>query len=300
MHRGRAQQHAPRRLRHCGIVSRGCASLLLGLAALSTAFAHPGNGVVMDRDGAIYYTDLKQVWQVASDGTQSIVVPRVHTHELYLDADGNLYGEHLSYDGPATDTWHHRVWRRAPDGTVSDIIATRPGFRDDYDDFHFVRDGRGNMYWADHTDVAILRRRAPDGTVATLGEFESAGWITAAQDGTIYLVEDRALKRVTPAGNVTKLTSALYDWKISHLFGLDRHSVMGLWTDPSDNVYAAVLAESVVKKVDRNGRVEVVVRSPPPWRPTGGVVSPNGDLWILEYAGTDARVRRIPQGVLTR
>ena len=90
------------------------------------AGAHPGVGIVVDSRGNVFYTDLKNVWRVAPDGGRSIAVANVHSHELYLDAADNLYGEHLWYDGEKSNRWGHRVWRRSPDGQVTDIIKARP------------------------------------------------------------------------------------------------------------------------------------------------------------------------------
>ena len=110
--------------------------LLVAIACLP-ANAHPGVGIVEDSAGNIFYTDLAKVWRIAQDGTRSIAVPGVHTHELCLDAEDTLYGEHLWYEGDATKTWGHRVWKRTKDGVVRDVIPAREGFLTDYS---FVRD----------------------------------------------------------------------------------------------------------------------------------------------------------------
>jgi sugar lactone lactonase YvrE len=69
---------------------------------------------------------------------------------------------------------------------------------------------------------------------------------------------------------------------------------MGLWTDGARNVYAAVYGTGEVKRVAPDGRVTVVARSTLPWSPTGGMIGPDGSLWILEYSITNAvRMRRI-------
>lgn len=69
---------------------------------------------------------------------------------------------------------------------------------------------------------------------------------------------------------------------------------MGLWTDRIGNVYVAVFGGRMVKKVTPFGEVTVVAESSIPWGPTGGLVAPNGDLWLLEYSLTNSvRVRRI-------
>lgn len=135
---------------------RGVAFIALFFFASSIAAAHPGVGIVMDSKGNVYYTDLKQVWRIAPDGKRSIAVRDVHTHELYIDRQDNLYGEHLWYEGDATKKWGHRVWRLSPDGTLTDIIPARRGFLDDYDDFHFVHDQNGTMYWAVRGDVKVV------------------------------------------------------------------------------------------------------------------------------------------------
>jgi hypothetical protein len=49
----------------------------------------------MDSRGNFFYTDLSHVWKIAPSGAKSIALRGVHTHELYLDREDNLYGEHL-------------------------------------------------------------------------------------------------------------------------------------------------------------------------------------------------------------
>src|SRR6185436_5881641 len=92
------------------------------------SIAHPGIGVVEDSRGNIFYTDLEQVWKVAPNGVKSIAVPNVHTHELFLDENDNLFGEHLWYNGDATKTWGHYVWKFTKNGQFQKIIPNTNGF----------------------------------------------------------------------------------------------------------------------------------------------------------------------------
>src|SRR5262249_6723135 len=96
--------------------------VMLGALLAAPALAHPGGGIVVDGGGNIFYTDLKQVWKIAPDGRKSVAVPNVHTHELCLDSGGNLFGEHLWYEGEATNRWGHRVWRLTPEGRLENVI----------------------------------------------------------------------------------------------------------------------------------------------------------------------------------
>ncbi len=274
---------------------------ILCLAAVlltgATAFAHPGIGIVMDSRGNVFYTDLKQIWKISPDGKKIIAVPNVHTHELYIDAQDNLYGEHLWYEGEAIDKWGHRVWCLKADGTLLQIIPPREGFREDYKDFFFVRDLAGNMYWADRGQPLVIRKRTPDGTIMDLcktHDFREVRWMTVSAEGTVYLTDDDKLRRITSDGEVSTIARDLKERSFFERIWGDQHNLMGLWLDAKDNVYITVNSARKVKRVSRDGKVEVVARSSAPWSPTGGFVAPNGDLWLLEYGGNfTARARRI-------
>ena len=276
-----------------------CTALLAYLTLFSgLAGAHPGVGIVMDSRGNVFFTDLKRVWRVAPDGRKSVAVPNVHTHELCLDADDNLYGEHLWYEGDRTGKWGHRVWKLAPTGQVTDVIAAREGFLTDYS---FVRDKAGNMYWADRGTPTKIRKRAPDGRISDLlaAPFANVRWMTAARDGTVYLIDYRGragndVVRVSTAGRMETVVRALYQSGFSILPNSNLHDVMGLAEDKDGNIFVAVAGDRTVRKVTSPGAVTVAAKSPGPWSPTGVLPAANGDLWVLEYGAVNAvRVRRI-------
>jgi len=261
-------------------------TFFLLLMSTAVAFAHPGVGIVMDSRGNVFYSDLKHVWKLTPDGSKSIAVRNVHTHELYIDPQDNLYGEHLWYEGDATKKWGHRVWRLSANGTLSDVISARQGFLDDFDDFHFVHDRHGNMYWADRGDSSFIRKRPLGGAVTTIAgdKFRNIRWMTVTAEGTVYIVDTHDLVSISPNGVVRTVVRNLVENKKPFLFFRNEHAIMGLWADSKDNVYAAVSADQLVKRISPDGSVDVVARSTTPWSPTGGLVAPNGDLWLLEDA----------------
>lgn len=260
-------------------------ALVFAFAAALPLFAHPPVTVVVDRQGYAYYSDLNHVWRVAPDGTKTIAVPNVHTHELYLDAQGNLFGEHLWYEGERTDKWGHYVWRRGTDGKIVKVIPDRAGFLENYS---FVRDAAGNMYFADRGRKRVQKRAANGTTTVVASNFQNIRWMSAASDGTVYLVDKTNLVRITPRGEATVVTRRLAR---SPLAGM--HSVMGLWTDRAGNVYAAVYDDDVVKRIAPDGKVTVAATSSGIWSPVGGAFAPNGDLLLLEWStANQARLRR--------
>jgi sugar lactone lactonase YvrE len=286
----------------CSVV----ASALVMLLAATAAHAHPGVGIVQDSRGNVFFTDLKQVWKVTPEGKKSVAVPGVHTHELCLDADDNLYGEHLWYEGDSTKKWGHRVWRLKRNGTLSDVIPAREGFLQDYS---FVRDRAGNMYWADRGAKTVVKKRSPDGKISihAQADFRGVRWMTAAPDGTLLLIDNGDLRRVSPEGKVTTVVTKLSSHDPAPVNVRSRHYHMGLWTDGKGNVYVAVAEERLVLRVQATPPAppwqggenrEVVARCPSGWAPSGGMVDRDGNLWLLEYSTAlfkpmDVRVRRI-------
>ena len=134
------------------------ACLLLCLAA-APARAHPGVGIVADRQNNVFYTDLVHVWRIAPNGSKSIAVRNVHSHELAIDSLGNLFGEDSEYLGG--DRYRHRVWRRSPDGRIADVIPWRDGF---WREYGFVRDrGRGHVLVQCPQRRCVIRKRTPEG-----------------------------------------------------------------------------------------------------------------------------------------
>jgi hypothetical protein len=272
---------------------KGLLCILVLMLAGTAAQAHPGVGIVKDSRGNLFYTDTKQVWKIAQDGKKSVAVPNVHTHELCLDAEDNLYGEHLWYEGEATKKWGHRVWCLKRDGTLVDVIPAREGFLRDYS---FLRDRAGNMYWADRAAQTVIKKRSPDGKINThaTADFRQVSWITVTPDGVLFLIDGGDLRRVAPDGKVSTVAVKLSERKPAPAEASNLNYHMGLWTDDEGNVYVAVARERLVLKARGAGASVVVARSRGSWSPSGGVFDRDGTLWLLEYSSTNAqRVRRI-------
>ncbi|MBI2681746.1 MAG: hypothetical protein HYX26_00750 [Acidobacteriales bacterium] len=284
---------------------RKAATGLLLLCSLP-ALAHPGIGIVVDKAGNVYFTDLKQVWKLAPDGTKTVAVPNVHTHELYLDAEGNLLGEHLWYESAQQKFWHY-PWKLTAHGKLERLAPPEAGF--DYK-YSLVRDAAGNQYLMREKRLFRLRPDGreelvaggaatnKDGTGAVAG-FTDVIWIYAARDGNLYLTDAGRLRRVLPAGEVRTLPAKFAGRKRATLWVQPRHALMGMAVDDAGNVFVANYGAGQVEKFGTDGKMTVFHRSTYPFGPTG--ITFSGDVaYVLEYAIDSVKVFKIAGGATTR
>lgn len=255
-----------------------------------SALAHPGIGIVMDSRGNVFYTDLKQVWKIAPDGHKTLAVRSVHTHELYLDEHDNLYGEHLWYNGERLDTWGHCVWKYSVNGPFEKIIPDRAGY---LTDFSFVHDDAGNWYRVDRDrECQTIYRTSRTGPeeLHTRECFSKIGWLRITREGDLIFIQDHhRLRKMDKSG------------KSKSVGFIASKGTMGLWDDAAGNIYTATYDDRTVRRFALDGQATEVYKTNLPWAPTGGLVAPNGDLWLLETnRQNEVRVERISKnGVKT-
>lgn len=269
-------------------------TVCISLCIITTmAYAHPGIGIVKDKKGNIYYSDLKQVWKISPDGKRTVVVPNVHTHELYMDSADNLFGEHLWYNGEQLNTWGHYVWSLKNDGSVVRIVEPKEGFLENYS---FVRDDAGNMYWVERWKVSRIKKKSPDGTVSTVaeGRWGDVRWMYATPSGNVYFTNWHNLYKADTAGNVTLMANDIDRTTAGSVPNGGSHNLYGIWTDRSENVYVAIMGGQMIKKITPEGVISVVLHTVTPWTPTGGIFDNAGNLYVLENSLTnEVRVRKI-------
>lgn len=262
---------------------------------LSSALAHPGIGIIMDSKGNVFYTDLIHVWKISPDGKRTIAVKDVHTHELHIDENDNLYGEHVWYEGEVTDKWGYYVWCLNNDGSLEQTIPPTEGFPINNT---LVRDFEGNQYWSEKLgDGEILKRRSAAGHILlhTDHEFKDIRWMHIPPGKkVVYLIDYLTLKKVSENGEVQIISNELREPTEPHAAVGDHHYLMGIWSDQKENIYVAAYGARKVKKIKPNGTMETIVESSKNWSPSGGLSAPDGTLWLMEFSVRNkTRVRKI-------
>lgn len=264
--------------------------------------AHPASGIVVDRKGQIFFSDLETVWKIDAQGKLTVFREGVsgrHVHELTIDEEDNIYGADISYD-PSTNPprWISSVWKMTPAGVITYIVAPT-----DHPPkgASIWRDRQGNTYLVDQDNhkkrETFLLKRTPDGQAARFaggaygqmdgrGEqarFSSIGGLAFGPDGSLYLADGGSLRKVLMDGTVKTLARDL-DVRGSGDDPLGYGSLFGVAVDEQENIYVADFGNRRVLKVAADGKVSTLVRPERPWSPTGIALAPTGDIYILEPA----------------
>ncbi len=267
--------------------------LLIIILIPLVAPAHPGIGIVKDSKGNIYYTDLKQVWKI-SKSNREIVVPNVHTHELYMDQSDRLLGEGGYYDG-ATKKFYHYVWVYKPDGDIDTLVGMREAYVNH--DFAFSRDDRGNEYYLKrflipHADTSHIYKKSPGAkeNVFATGNFRNVNWLYPQKNGSLLYVSGNSIYRVDSLQNIQLIKTGIGNKKPSYKFS-ENIVIWSVWQDTAQNIFAAVFSDQAVIRIDPNGKMEEVHKSNGNWAPLSGVFDNENRLWVLE--GSDKNEVRV-------
>lgn len=259
--------------------------------------AHPAWGIVADKSGRIYFSDLETIYIIDRAGKLSIFRAGTsgrHIHNLSIDADENVYGYENVYE-PQTEKHLRAVWKMSPGGEYTEIISLTDKMPLG---MSIWRDFEGNTYSVEPYNNEKLEskiiKRAPDGKTSFLaggkygfldGKKDEAqlGSITDmafGRDGAIYVTEGNRLRKIDRAGNV----KTIYPNQIS-AGGRQNADVssqfFGLESDNENNVLAADFANRRVLKISSDGAVSTLLTSEKDWSPIG-VTTFETAIYVLE------------------
>ena len=288
-------------------------SAALCLFSVGKVEAHEGWGIVVDRQGQVYFSDIptNTIWKITVEGKLEAAATNQHSHSLIKGDDGNIYGAHENGS----------VWRITPDGGFLEVLPPNGDFPLSLHSFFIDRDG--NIYSMNSGSVQSgqvkILRRTPDGQITTLtgntsgyadgrgseAKFTGIDGMDWAADGSLYLTDGVYVRRVAMDGLVTTVGGGVLT---SESWGED---LMGLTVAPRNEILVADYSNRRILKVASDGSAQTVLETGLIWSPTG-VALVGEDLYVLEHlrmplvflgnieVGAYIRVRKIsPDGAAT-
>lgn len=265
--------------------------VLLTLALLFPLLihAHPGSGIVVDRNGNVYFLDTGAgVWKIDRNGKVSRY-PGIAYHWMAIDQDGALKNVSL----PNFSRGGAVVERGGSDPTM--ILSS---------DFPVTIGRDGSLYypWLSGSQVSVYRL-SPSGKTSTLailpestesGPLQWLNGIAAGPDGSIYFAEDRAVRKISPQGKLSTIADSISPRGCASIPGIEGEDgpyLRGLAVDEKGTVYVAASGCGSVLKITPDGRISTILTATSPWSPTAVVLS-GKDLYVLEYLHKEGDNRR--------
>lgn len=246
-------------------------------------WAHEGWGIVVDKHGQVYFSDIptNTIWKIDRNGKLQVAVADQHSHALILGVNGDIYGSHEN----------GRVWKITADGFFTEILPPSNNFPLN---LHcFIVDNEGNIYSMNSNGVqsgqVMLLKRSPDGKITPIagskkgykngkGSKAQFLWIDGmawAPDSSLYITDGPYVRKVTLDGVVSTIGGKL----TSESLGED---LMGLTTNTNGDLYVADYSSRRVLKITNGEKIETILNSGNIWSPTGIAVV-GKELYVFEH-----------------
>jgi hypothetical protein len=257
--------------------------ILLSLLAASMLHAHPGSGIVVDRDGTIYITDTGSgIWKIDRQGNPSKIHGSLF-HWMAMDPTGGYAKADLSIlRTPQAE------FERPTAAGASPVLVTSS-------DYPVTFDSKGRLYWAPYrkdAPLAVMRASAGQApsqftTVNGSADGGALGWLNGIATGagdTILFTENNAVRRIDATGKIADIAKNI---RIDGCSATTVHEtpppmLRGLAVARDGGIYVAATGCRAVVRIAPGGDVSVVLRAEAPWAPTG-VAWREGKLHVLEY-----------------
>ena len=265
---------------HTSLTIRTLTRIVLCVLLAASVYAHPGSGIVIDKEGQVFFTDTGQgVWKIDRQGNLTHL-PASLFHWMTIDEAGYFAESQKNFG-----EWFERV---TPQSSKPALIMSS--------DFPLTINRDGNLYYADtRPRSARIVRRTPDGKESVLAAdeaFKGVTGIAAGPDGSLYITDAsrpdvNTIRKITMDGKLsqfasTEIVGAGRDSTINPPPEAEASYCRGLAVDSQGIVYVAATGRRRVLRITPGGDVSTILQAPSPWSPTGVAVF-GGEVYVLEW-----------------
>lgn len=293
-------------LGHLDLASWLLASCLWVLAFGSSAEGHPGDGLIVTKDGSIYFGSVHPmvggnhfggVWRLNAEGVVDCVFrSKREPSNVYLahGRDDRVYVSERYYlgEGGGIDNYQTELWRLGhEDDPPVRLLGPLPG-RAPIGEAAFLVDRDGSLI---HKQQHRIVRRTLSGDVQHLAgggrasvdggpheaRFDAIQKLAWGPGGDIYVLESDAVRIVTEKGEVRTLGSGFASMGERSDILRGGSIVFDIAVDSGGNAFIANWGKRLVLRVGADGKAKVIGRSESPWSPEG-VAAKEGEIFLFE------------------
>ena len=275
------------------------------ITATFSAVAHPGSGIIADKQGNIFVSVTGEwaagLWHIDPSG-KTKRISTTGAHWIALDTQNKFARSDL-------DSWFRQritpnLVRTLTGETNAAVLQT--------DGSPMVMNRDGSLYYIKGLELARL---SPDGKVKmvftqqafkeTVDRLGGIKGLARDESGMIYATCLSAVLKIKPEGSFTTTLHPVTvkdcdsDLPLNYASAEFAPHLTGLSVGPKGVIYAAATGCRRLVRISPQGQVNVVLKSEAPWSPTG-VALHGEDIYVLENtnANTDThewqhRVRKL-------
>jgi sugar lactone lactonase YvrE len=259
---------------------------------VTSSFAHPGSGIVVDKLGNIYFTDTgKGIWKISAQG-QLTYIPAPRFHWMTIDTIGTFAKSPKNFG-----QYFEKITAENADHSL--MMCS---------DFPLVENSDGNIYYAEtrHNSAKIIRR-TPGGQESVIAAdkiFEFINGIAAGQDGSIYITEASnpgisTIRKITMDGTVSVVATFRGNENVDSPLETTPSYCRGLFIDAQGFIYVAATGSRSVLKISPEGKISTILQESNPWTPTGVTVY-HGEVFVLEWHDVPASLSEVRTAYIPR
>lgn len=268
------------------ILQRAVLAFAAACALSIPAFAHPGSGIAVDKNGHVYFLDTGSgLWKIDTQGKLTKLSP-TRFHWLALDANNGFANARL------------------PTGASGEIekVGSNPAALI-ASDWPIAISQNGNLYFPTGSPGRLqIKQMSPTGNTSVFATLPAltkgspllhVNGITVGPNGELYYTENNSIRRINANGIVsTVATVPALDGgpSIPGIEADSRPHLRGLEVDEKGVMYVAASGDGRALKITPEGKVTTLVQTQSPWSPTGVALFGN-DVYVLEYLHTARDVR---------
>ena len=268
------------------IISVAIAMTCLAFAAL----AHPSSGIVVDREGNVYFSDLSRGLLKIDPQGKVTTISKEGGHWLALDTNGSF--AQIEFEKSAH--WPRWFKRRTTAGARPALITDGGS--------PLVVAPDGGLYYVCNDEQMIpggrqVARLTPDGNESLVSpalarlaeELGGIKGLALGPDGSLFLSYPKAVLVLGRDGRFTPLLNPVVapDCDKHPPSIQDAPSLRGLAVDSRGTVYVAATGCRCVLKITTDGRVATHLKAERPWSPCG-VALHGEDLYVLEHLNANS------------
>jgi hypothetical protein len=272
---------------------------------VAAASAHPGSGIVVDRQGQVFFGNPSVGLFKLDPHGKLTFIHQEGGHWLALDGNGSF--ARMAFEKSAH--WPRWFKRRTPLGVRPAVIADGGS--------PLVVNRDGNLYYVSNDERMIpgglqITRLSPDGKLTLLAPTlrettEKLGGIkglASGPDGSLCATCSSAVLKIKLDGTFSTLVQPVALKECDEDLPPNtpeafKPFLTGLAVDVRGAVYAAATGCRRVVKITPDGQVKTVLKAERPWSPTGLALH-GDDLYVLEQTNANgekhewqARVRKL-------